>query len=255
MEFLEKLKRDEEILKEAILKEMFLDAYIFCHALLHRMLELSLRIPHCSIEDYLHLLRNRCLSCLSVENRISDHLIDELMSISMERDYQLDSLRYQELNNANSKFRGISKIFYEKYLELREWFEVYGQEVNYQEGIIISKAKDRLIDLFELIKYLEGIDSHSILDPYPIKEKLNALGFEVDILICGKSNKKDGMTIFECIGTWGKPGIAALSLVAELVEIITGVKASSTRIGIGFQFEEYLEKIRIFNKLSKNSNK
>ena len=239
------IKENEEALEDAIQKREYLMAYICCYALLHRFLQLTLDVDY-SIQDSLDLLRKRCRDCVSAEHRIADQLIHELKDLSSRRDRILEEVSYYGVRGANRAAYERVSAFYEKYHEMREWIDLYGPEISYREGIIISKKIDTRIDTGRLVDYLENIHSHSINTPESVRDSLTTCGFDVDILVCGKSNADKGIAVFEVRGDWGEPGISALYLVCSIFELLTGQKASSRYIGRGFQFNDILGRLKEF---------
>jgi len=65
-------------------------------------------------------------------------------------------------------------------------------------------------------------------------------------MIRGKNGADKGYDIFEAKGDWGEPGIPALSIVSTIFEIVTGEAFTTRYIGMGFQFDDILKRLKAF---------
>jgi hypothetical protein len=240
------IRQNEEAVIMAMQKKEFFVAYIYCCELVQGLLELTLQVddslPGCS--DCLSLLHKRCMACLPRNQHLPERLAHEIVSIVSEKERIVARLRYDGAPNANGSAYELVSVLYKKYLELKEWINLYGQKVHYREGITISKPENRTIDTSKLIDYFEGIHSHSIQSSKSVKDRLTEFGFNVEIMTCGKSIPNNDFQIFEVKGDWGPPGIPALYLLFEMFEILTGEKATSSHIGRGYQFREVLKHLK-----------
>jgi len=162
---------NEQALREATQKQDFIMAYIYCFALVHRLLELTLKVDY-SIRDCLSLLRKRCRDCLPPEQHFPKGLDYELESLVSHKERIFERLRYAGARDANHSLYGLVSEFHKKYLALKDWIGVYGQKISYREGITIPRAEGRQVDTGRLIEYFESIDPHSVLSPESIRDNL-----------------------------------------------------------------------------------
>ena len=239
------IKQNEEAVVEALQKEEFFMAYIYCCELVQGLLEITLQVDD-SIPGCLSLLRKRCMACLPRNQHLPERLAHEIVSIVSEKENIVARLRYDGAPNANGSAYELVSVLYRKYLELKEWINFYGQKVHYREGITISKPENRTINTRELIDYLEGIHSHSIESSKSVKDQLTKFGFDVEIMTCGKSSSNNAFQIFEIKGDWGSPGISALCLVSEMLKILTGETSTNSYIGRGYQYRDVLKRLKAF---------
>ena len=75
-------------------------------------------------------------------------------------------------------------------------------------------------------------------------DELRACGFSVEKVVNVTGITVNGMRLRRIVPDFGKPGIAASSLLYAAVQVFTGQAPQSTRMGQGYRYRDILEQLK-----------
>ena len=244
------IEENEIALATAINQKNHVMVYLLSFALIDRLLHSKLNLSsEDNVQTCIEIFKERCRRCIPEISHLSNEFFSLLFdTLNYEKDI-IKYITYYGLDKANRHLSRFSRDLNKLYLELKEWFEQIGEELNYSEVIRISKNKEYTLNTKKIIEFLNSLNFHRIYIPKFVKEKLEECNLCVSLIECKHDiENTSGIIINTITGDNAKQGIFPLHLAFALYKLVTGKETASDYSGTGFLYDSVIRQLKEFIK-------